>query len=57
MVVDNNKETGRGRKTCKFFSELDSILGHCPATVPPVVLDTGHGSSRQEVDSSPANGK
>ena len=25
-VKDNNGETGRGRKTCKFYSELDSIL-------------------------------
>ena len=40
-VKDNNKETGRGRKSCKFFNELDSILGHRPATVPPTLLDTG----------------
>ena len=26
IVKDNNGETGRGRKTCKFYSELDSIL-------------------------------
>ena len=40
-VKDNNKETGRGRKTCKFFTELDHILGHRPATVPHSLLDTG----------------
>ncbi len=52
---DNNNETGRGRKTCKFFNELDSILGHRPATTPPVVLDTG--SSSQDVnENSQVNG-
>ena len=45
VVKDNNKETGRGRKTCKFFSELDRILGHRPATVPASLLDTGAGES------------
>ena len=33
-VKDHNGETGRGRKTCKFFKELDAILGHRPASVP-----------------------
>ena len=27
-VKDNNGETGSGRKTCRFYRELDSILGH-----------------------------
>ena len=43
-VKDNNNETGRERKTCKFYSLLDSILGHRPATVPPCLLDTGDSS-------------
>ena len=31
---DHNGETGRGRKTCKFYRELDEILGHMPASTP-----------------------
>ena len=42
-VKDN--QTGRGRKTCKYFLELDSILGHRPASVPAALLDTGSTSS------------
>ena len=26
-VKDSNNRTGKGRKTCKFFEELDSVLG------------------------------
>ena len=44
-VKDNNGETGRGRKTCKFYRELDSILGHRPASVPASLLDTGNGNA------------
>ena len=56
-VKDNNKETGRGRKTCKFFEELDLILGHRPATVPTSLLDTGDSpvsasTSNQEADTN-----
>ena len=40
-VKDHNNETGRGRKTCKFFEELDEILGHRPASTPRVLVDTG----------------
>ncbi len=54
-VKDNNNETGRGRKSCKFFTELDTILGHRPATVPPSLLDTGGNTSTQ--DESETNGK
>ena len=56
-VKDNNKETGRGRKTCKFFEELDLILGHRLATVPTSLLDTGDSpvsasTSNQEADTN-----
>ena len=44
-VKDNNGETERGRKTCKFYKELDEILGHRPASVPVSLLDTGTSSS------------
>ena len=33
-VKDHNNKTGNGRKECKFFSELENILGHRPASVP-----------------------
>lgn len=39
-VKDKNKETGNNRKTCKFYEELDVVLGHKPATRPPVIRDT-----------------
>ena len=42
---DHNGQTGRGRKVCKFYRELDSILGHQPASVPAVLLDTGTTSN------------
>ena len=29
-----------GRKTCKFFSELDEILGCRPASIPSVLLES-----------------
>ena len=44
-IKDHNGETGRGRKTCKFYKELDRILGHRPASVPASLLDTGDSSS------------
>ena len=44
-IKDHNGETGRGRKTCKFYKELDEILGHRPASTPPVVLDSGTTSN------------
>ena len=40
-VKDHNGETGHGRKTCRFYKELDRILGHRPASVPASLLDTG----------------
>ena len=39
-VKDHNNGTGRGRKTSKFFLELDEILGCMPASVPPVLLES-----------------
>ena len=39
-VKDHNNGTGRGRKMCKFFSELDEILGCRPASVPSVLLES-----------------
>ena len=47
-VKDSNGETGRGRKTCRFYAELDAILGHRPASVPPSVLDTAALATNEE---------
>ncbi len=55
-IKDNNKETGRGRKTCKFYCQLDAILGHRPATIPPSLLDTGSSQEAQDVEPQ-TNGK
>ena len=41
QTKDHNGQTGRGRKVCKFYRELDDILGHRPASVPAALLDTG----------------
>jgi hypothetical protein len=49
-VKDHNGETGRGRITCKFYKELDRILGHRPASVPSSLLDTGDSSSSTQVE-------
>ena len=64
-MKDHNGETGRGRKTCKFFKELDAILGHRPASIPSVLLDTGATSQSSSASAQPddsaaegeANGK
>ena len=50
-IKDNNNKTGRGRKSCKFFKELDKILGHRPASVPSALLDTGDTLSESEAES------
>ena len=39
-IKDDLKQTGNNRKTCKFFEELDEVMGTKPAIVPPVLLDT-----------------
>ena len=37
-------------KTCRFFRELDEILGHRPASVPVHLLDTGSAQSEKEAE-------
>ena len=59
QIKDHNGQTGRGTKTCKYYKELDDILGH-PASVPAVVLDTGstsNSSSTTEDTSTRAEGE
>ena len=38
-IKDHNGVTANGRQTCKFYDKLDAILGHRPASTPPVLLD------------------
>ena len=51
-VKDYNGETGKNRKTCKFFGKLDAILGHRPASAPSVVLDAGSSSTAADEPTS-----
>ena len=36
-IKDGTNKTGAGRKEWRFFEAMDAILGHKPATEPPVV--------------------
>lgn len=51
-VKDYNGETGKNRKTCKFFQKLDAILGHRPASAPSILLDAGSSSTAIEEPTS-----
>ena len=60
QIKDHNGQTARGRKTCKYYKELDDILGHRPASMPAIVLDTGttsNSSSTTEDFSTRAEGE
>ena len=45
-IKDKQHKTGEGRKEWEYFEAIDSVLGHKPATNPPVVIDT----SRDNID-------
>ena len=40
-IKDHNGVTGNGRQTSEFHYKLDAILGHSPASTPPILLDAG----------------
>ena len=42
-IKDHNNKTGNDKKTSQFYDELDAILGHRPASTPPVILDACAG--------------
>ena len=42
-IKDHNNKSGNDKKTGQFYEELDAILGHWPASIPPVVLDACTG--------------
>ena len=61
---DKNKETGNKRKTCKYQEALEEVLGHRPATKPPLVIDTssagiydtdGEGNAKNGCNDRPAD--
>ena len=44
-IKDTRKKTGTGRKDWKYFEEMDAVLGHKPATQPPVVVESGEAAA------------
>ena len=61
-IRDNNGETGRGRKYCKFFDEMDRILGHRPTSVPHVLFESSlpgpsDAAAQPQPDSEEIEGK
>ena len=57
-IVDNNKGTGRKRKSCKFFDKLDKILAAKPMTKTTSVISPelgliNHSNDEQFVGISP----
>ena len=40
-IKDGRNKTGTGRKELRFFDAMDAVLGHKPATEPPVVVESG----------------
>ena len=53
-VKDKRNETGQGRyPDWDFFDPMDNVLGHKPATQPPVVVDSGNQSDDLQSQRSP----
>lgn len=42
QTKDHNGVSGRGRRSCPFYEEINAILGTRAASQPPVVLDCGN---------------
>ena len=51
-IKDKHNKTGRGRLNWRFFDALNSVLGHKPATKPPVVLDTSEDHAELDASNS-----
>ena len=39
-IINNNDRSGRDRRACKYFDNLDNILSSRPATQPPGVMES-----------------
>ncbi|XP_062523879.1 myb/SANT-like DNA-binding domain-containing protein 7 [Corticium candelabrum] len=48
-VKDNNNESGRARRSSRIFEAMDAILGHKPATCPPIVLESTNNPAHTDV--------
>ena len=46
-IKDTRKKTGTGRKEWRYFEEMDAVLGHKPATQPPVVVESGEAAATE----------
>ncbi|CAC5413614.1 unnamed protein product [Mytilus coruscus] len=45
---NSNKLSGNGRTTCKYYNELEGILGGRPAVTPPKVRDSSENHSSRK---------
>ena len=41
LVIDNNRKTGCGRQTCKYYDALDLIFGTMRSFLPSVTEEIG----------------
>ena len=44
-----NSKSGMGRKSSAYFEEMDQVLGHRPASAPPVLIDTMSRIAKRKV--------
>ena len=42
-IKDHNNKSGNDKKTWPFYDQMDAVLGHRPASDPPIVLDACAG--------------
>ena len=49
---DHNGRSGKGRKTCRYFKQLDEILGTRAATTPPQILESSGTETRPAEEES-----
>ena len=47
-IHESKKKSVNNKITCPFFDELDAVLGHPPASAPPLVLDVSAGGTSVE---------
>jgi len=53
-IKDKRKETGQGRyPEWDYFDAMDEVMGHKPATQPPVIVDSGNYLDEQSSQWSP----
>ncbi|KAM7172793.1 uncharacterized protein RBU57_003621 [Macrochelys suwanniensis] len=51
-----NSRSGAPPKTCRFYKELDAILGGDPTTVPSTTMDTGKRDEEEGVEENRSEG-